>query len=381
MTDLNDDIAAAIAGLNSGAAPPSSAPMNGGEAPPPASPQTREDVASAITGRNPDGTFASSRTAPEARDGAAAPAGTDTATPPGDGQPAPAPAAPDASKDTSASAGPQVFDPAKPPSGWTPEMKAKWDTLPEEARKEITRREEASYLGFEKFRKQVEPAIDIAQHVGQFEPYFKHIGVEAKPYLQNVIAMEQGLALGNPTQKFETLIKIGETYGVPMRQILDQALGGKLDEILRQGHTHHKTPAPLPPEVQQELQEARQWRQEQADRQAAAELQELKTNAAEYPLLSEISDQMADAIESGKADNFKDAYDWVVFKDPKLRERQAALRNGQAQQDALRNRQAAAANLTHPGSPPSRAAQPQEPESAEDAVRQAFAAHSRQGGV
>lgn len=375
LEDSSADVAAAIAAAS---APVGQQPIDtsSNDQLPPSNGQTR----------GADGRFVASSAAP---DGQRDPTTGGSPAPTADGQPGAATGAPDPTQPAAPAQpaavvdpnAPQVFDKAKPPSAWTPEMKAKWESVPEDIRAEITRREEASYQGFEKFRKQVEPATQLFDYMQSHEDYFNHIGKPAPQYLQEMIQSEQMLTLGNPAQKFELLLDIADGYGIPMRQIIDQAMGGGLADYMAEGHRNFKTPAPLPPEVQRELEESRQFRASFVAEQTDRQMREMMANTAQYPLFDEAREKMADALERGQAKDMAEAYDFVVWRDPDLRAKDQALRNGQAQQQAITQRQAAAAAVSSPN-PSAAASRPktESDETTEDTVRRALMQQISGGG-
>lgn len=331
----------------------------------------------APVGQNRDdhGRFAAA--SPAAPEAAPAPGTGGSPTPPASGAPEAAPAAPEApAAPTPAPAGgPALFDPAKPPSGWTAEMKAKWDAIPEDVRKEVIRREEASHLGFEKFRKQVEPAQQVFDVVNQHADYFQHLQRDPVDYVSEMISTERTLATGNPTQKLETLLDIADGYGVPLRQVLDAAMQGGLAAAIAEGHKVHNTPPAIPHHVQRELNELRRAQQTQVQAGFAAELQTMESDKANFPLFEEAREAMAAVIEKGMATNFKDAYETAVWTNPELRQRAIALANGQSAVTAAATRQAAAGGLAAPRPAPVVSATPPADQNTntEDDIRAAFA--------
>lgn len=397
MSTTEDDLRAAFAEAAAGEKPTEAAPIT--EHDPIA------DVDAALdningTPRDEQGRFKAREAAPEATGGAPAATPTDTPTPTQDGQPGAAPAAgdPAAATPTPAAAdtptdpnAPPIFDHNKPPSGWTAEGKAKWGTLPEDIRQEITRREEASYKGFEKYRNQVAPATDLYDSLAPHADYFNHIQRTPKDYFGDVIAIEQTLTLGNPAQKMEVLIDLAEQYQIPLAAILDQALGGdgkggKVKEFIGMAHQQHNTPAPLPPEVQRELEESRKFRQEFAQKESDRILGEMESNKKDYPLLgdSAVREAMAQAIQDGKAVGLQAAYDHVVWLNPDFRAKHMSAQSLAAPApgtpDPVQQRQAAAAAVSTPAPTPSVVRKEEVvDESIEDTLRKAFAESANAG--
>lgn len=261
-------------------------------------------------------------------------------------------------------------------------MKEKWSTIPEDVRQEITRREEASANGVARLRQQFEPAEKLHQQVSRYKPYFDHIQTTPEEYFDNIVQTEQTLALGNPAQKMEALLAIADDYGIPLRQTLDAAMNGQLTNVMQQAHQQFKTPAQIPPEVARELQEARQFRQDLANRAIEAELKQITDDPETYPMFEDVRDRMADLLEAGTVKTYKEAYEFAVWQNPEMRAKSAAIANGKSQQEALRQRQAAAGGIAPPA--PSSAVgapAPVEDESTEEAVRRAWASSSRAAGA
>jgi len=245
---------------------------------------------------------------------------------------------------------PIKLDATKPPQGWTPEMKAKWDKVPEDIRAEVIRREEDMAAGVQRLMQQTEPARQIYSVLEPYEPYFQQIELEPAEYLTQMIQSEQVLALGNPAQKFTQLLEIADGYGIPIRQALDQAMGGKLQAFIEESHKHHRTPPSLPPEVARELQEQRDWRANLEATAAKNELEAFTADKTAHPFMDQVRDQMADVIESGVCETYQDAYDYCVWKNPTLRAQAAAQANGSSQLNGVQARQVAAAAVVPPAS-------------------------------
>lgn len=338
MSTTEDDIRASMGALESGAEAgsiietvPDPAPADDGQP---------------AVARDEHGRFAS-------REAPGAPPAVDPATgtgQPASGAPAVAPDAPGAAGQPAVqpTAESGIFDHTKPPSGWTADMKAKWDSVPEDVRKEITRREEASYQGFEKFRKQMEPAQQVFEAVSQHGDYLAQIQREPAGYISDLMETERFLTTGNPVQKLEKLLEVADTYGVPLRQIMDKSMGGQLAALIAEGHQNYKTPPAVPPEIMRELNQLRA--QQTSAQQAAfeAELEGMRANTAEFPLLQEAFDGMHDALEKGRASTFKEAYEYAVWTNPDLRAKAITAVAPAQPASQLQQRQAAAASASAP---------------------------------
>lgn len=364
----SDDVAAAFRAAES-ASPAPSTPAPAPSTPAPATPNAPV--------RAPDGRFAPATAAPP---GAPTPqTATPAGTPPASAPPAPAgtvPGAPTAPGQPAA----LTLDPSRAPQGWRPEMKEKWGTLPEDVRGEIIRREEASAQGVQRLREHYAPLDELDTMLETHAPYFEQIGRDPGEYFSEVIQIEQTLTLGNPAQKMQTLLDLGEQYGIPLRQVLDSAMGGQLDAVMQQSHQQWRTPPTLPAEVQRELQELRQNQQQLVQGQADQQLQVfLSTNR---PFFDEVADDMADLIDNGLAKTYEEAYDLAVWRNPQTRARSYAVANGQQQLTAVQQRQQLAAQVVTPPSASIQSApQSNANTSTEDDIRAAWNAQVRGSGV
>lgn len=355
-----DDVAAAVAAAS-------------------AQPEARDD------GRNNLGQYAPKTPAAEPASGAPpAPPAADAGTPPPTGAPGAAATPPGGDPAATPPGGDPAaltLDPSKPPQGWKAETKAKWGEIPEDIRAEIIRREEDSARGVERMRKYFEPMEEVYSEVAKNAQYFQHIQRNPKDYISEVIQMEQTLTLGNPAQKLETILAVGDRYGVPLRQIMDASMNGQLNQVLQNAHTVHRTPPPVPPHIARELEQLRGIAS--AAEISAAEKQFNDFMATGPEFFNEVGEEMEKLLASEVVSTYKDAYDLAVWRNPDLRARAAAASNGSAMASGAAQRQAAAAAISTPPSapvvPPGSGGQQEE--SIEDAVRRAFRSHATPGGV
>jgi hypothetical protein len=260
-------------------------------------------------------------------------------------------------------------------------MKEKWSTLPEDVRTEITRREEATATGVQKLMQHYEPMEEIYNTLLPYEQYFEHIQEDPRQYLTSMMGVEQTLRLGNPAQKIEMVLALADTYGVPIRPALDAAMNGKLNELMQNAHQQHKTPPAVPPHIQRELEEQRQWRAQVEDQAATGELQEFAAQPG-HEYLDHVRDDMADLIESGVVETYQDAYDLAIWRNPQLRAQAQAQQNGQQMLSGVQQRQQAAAAVVAPGQAPLTTGEPDDKGAdVYDDVRRAWNANARAGGV
>lgn len=334
----------------------------------------------ATTNRGPDGRFQTASGTPPEGSGAAPPApGTPVGTPP---------AAAPSGAGTGAVEAPGTpppagvsLDPSRPPPSWRPETRAKWDSIPEDIRQEIIRREEDTSKGVAKLKAQYEPMERMYKEVNQHQKYFEHIKREPGDYLQEMIHTEQSLTLGNPAQKMELLLQLADNYGVPLRDVIDKAMGGTLSTVLQQSHQRFGTPAPVPREVQAELNRYRSAEQSRAEAQAQAELDAFIGDGTKHPHYEKVAGKMADLMDKGVVETYEEAYEMAVWSDPSLRTSLTQVIPPPNDPVAQRQAQAAAVSTPAPNAtitPPNVAP---EDESVEDTIRKAWAKAAVPGGV
>lgn len=371
MSDMQDDLRAAFNAAADGNGTPPALPSDNIQASPKSEvlPPVQPDPRPGQAPRGADGKFAAAPGAAPAAsgEGLGGPA-IGAATPTPDSRPAPGVAAP------GAPATGLALDPTKPPSAWTPGMKAKWGALPEDVRAEVTRREEASARGVSQLKQHYEPMENLYRNVvAPHQEYFDHIERDPTEYFGEMVHVEQTLALGNPAQKMQALLDLADQYGIPVRQTLDTAMNGKLQSILQQAHKAHGSPPMLPPEVARELQMYRNQQQHQVSSAADYELNEFIGDGTAHPFFDEVKDLMADLIENGMAQEYEDAYEMAVWQSAGTRQKMIARQNGQSQAQGIANRQAAAARIATPGAAPVVSATvPNADESMEDTIRKAW---------
>jgi hypothetical protein len=100
--------------------------------------------------------------------------------------------------------------------------------------------------------------------------------------------------------------------------------------------------------VVKELQESREFRARAEQQLIQQEMHKISSDTANYPLFEEVKEQMADALEKGRADNFAEAYDFVVYRNQELRSRHLASVAGTNQQQAAAQRQQSIAAAVAP---------------------------------
>jgi hypothetical protein len=228
------------------------------------------------------------------------------------------------------------------PSGWTPKAREEWAKLPEVARQEILRREEDSVKGVRQLQEQMAPYTQFAQTL---EPFIKEaFDNKADPgqYIGNVMQAERRLRTGTPDQRFSALVEIAEGYGIPLRKVINDALG---QEVIPHPALAQPAQSAIPPEIQRELEEARQFRQnyqqtqQEASGNANAKLIEDFKKDKEF--FEDVRDDMGILFETGRTTDLQTAYDIACRMNPAVYQ----VITERAAKPALNDKQKAAAKL------------------------------------
>lgn len=222
----------------------------------------------------------------------------------------------------------------KPPIGWTPKMRERWGEIPEDVRGEIIRREEASVQGVRQLHEQFEPVRQFAQELG---PYIKEAlenNTNPGQYIGNVMQAERSLRVGTDQERFAALVDIAEGYGIPLRTILNEALG---TDVVPQSRR-----AQIPAEVQRELEESRRFRQQIEEARAKAPVEdppEFVEFAKTHEFFEDVREQMAYAIQTQQARTLEEAYELAIVMNKDVRE---LLAEREAKNSGLNDKQRAA---------------------------------------
>jgi hypothetical protein len=152
---------------------------------------------------------------------------------------------------------------------------------------------------------------------------------------------ERVLRTADLPTKFEALLGVADTYGIPLREIINRSVGQEVLQTPRQQQMQ------IPPEFQREIQEIKQWRNQQEQQVVNNEVGGF---GAQNEFFEDVRFQMADLLEAGVAKNLAQAYEMATWSNPDVRgvlvERQA--RGSASSAVAQRQVRAASASVRSP---------------------------------
>ena len=126
--------------------------------------------------------------------------------------------------------GPVKLTTEKPPSSWTPAARELWKDLPDAAKHEIIRREQDAANRSHILQEQYAPAEQVLQGLGSVLQEARNFGVDGVGYIRQTMETERILRTAEMPDKFQALLRVADTYGIPLREIVNQSVG---QEVLK----------------------------------------------------------------------------------------------------------------------------------------------------
>lgn len=201
----------------------------------------------------------------------------------------------------------------KAPRGWSPASREKWSTIPEDLRKEILRREEATAVGVRQLQERYAPFEGFARSLAPLIQEASSLGVSPTQYLGSLAQTERILRTAEMPARFNELLRVADQYGIPLRDIINKSVG---QEVIPAKPPQQPQQPQLPPEIIQELQEMRAWRQSVQTGGVNTEIAEF---AKDKEFFNDVHMVMAGMFESGMANTLQEAYDAACWANPQIR--------------------------------------------------------------
>lgn len=219
---------------------------------------------------------------------------------------------------------PQILTEDKAPRGWTPAAREKWNTIEPDLRQEILRREDASIAGVRQLQERYAPMEQFVQGISPILQEARYYGVDPGGYIDQVMGTERTLRNADIPGKFQAILAIADQYGVPLRDVINQSVG---QQVIPPAQAQMQ----LPPQLMQELNEMRQWRQQQQNEIVQNQISQFSQGKEFF---HDVHSQMAGLIESGQAQNLESAYDMACWATPSVREVMLARQGLQKKQES-----------------------------------------------
>lgn len=191
------------------------------------------------------------------------------------------------------------------PSSWSPASRELWNTLPESVREEVNKREQDSHTGVSKLKAEFDSYKSFSDTINsRFGGYFQSQGVvDPASAIVQVLSTEQALRTGSPEQKFHTLLRVADDYGIPLRQMFPP--GARLPAA-------GANPEQLHPAVKAQLDELAGWRAGVEQRAITSEIASFSADP-KNEFFNDVKGMMADLIEAKVCNSLKEAYDRAIW--------------------------------------------------------------------
>jgi hypothetical protein len=182
----------------------------------------------------------------------------------------------------------------EPPSRFSPDAKAAWETAPEPVKAEVNRAIKELETGIGEYKSKWEPLKDyaaIAEQAGTtLQAAFKTYGeLDWKLKNEPLVGLEQ----------------VFRYSGIDPRQFAQHILGQPVDQGGKEAHIINE----LRSEISAVKQQVSQTNSTIAQSQEAQQLDEITKWAADKPRFEELAETMGSLVKSGLADTLDDAYE------------------------------------------------------------------------
>jgi len=197
------------------------------------------------------------------------------------------------------------------PTTWKKEYLPIWDKLstgqaltPEESSKLAAysnQRENEYKTGVSTYKAEAQQAKMLQDAIAPFVPDLQSQNIAPQQFIQNLGNAHMMLVKGTPEQKINVFARLAQEYGVPLNAVAQTSQGGQLDPTVMQ--------------LMQELQAVKGqvsgvagWRDQIENQKIQDQLSEY-SDATKYPYFEMVRGNMAQLLESGKAQTLKEAYE------------------------------------------------------------------------
>jgi hypothetical protein len=233
------------------------------------------------------------------------------------------------------------------PTTWKKEYLPIWDKLStgqplslEESAKLAAysnQRENEYKTGVSTYKAEAQQAKSLQDAIAPFIPDLQSQNIAPQQFIQNLGNAHMMLVKGTPEQKINLFAKLAQEYGVPLNTVAQTQQGGQVDPSLIQ--------------LMQELQAVKSqvsgvagWKEQLENQQVQQQLSEYTDNT-KFPYFEMVRGNMAQLLESGKAQTLKEAYE--IASEPletmvNQRLEQVQVKTPQANQEAVKQAKAKA---------------------------------------
>lgn len=233
----------------------------------------------------------------------------------------------------------EVAPPRKAPSSWKPDAQAAYlkaeageALTPAEVKlltEEANRRESDYHKGIEQYKTHAHEAQAYQRVVEPYMQTIRSLGVDAPTAIAKLFQADHTLRYSDPATKARFLGQLAQEYGVDIGQVVNAPPVDPNMQYLQQ-------------QLQQQQQQIQQFHQQQEMREQAGFQSEIQRFAADpaHTHFEAVKEDMALLLQTGKAQDLKEAYDTAVWMRADIRQSLVEQQRAEAQRAAQEQAQA-----------------------------------------
>lgn len=233
------------------------------------------------------------------------------------------------------------------PTTWKKEYLPIWDKLstgtpltPGESAKLAAysqQRENEYKTGVSTYKAEAQQAKALQDAIAPFVPDLQAQNIQPNQFIQNLGNAHMMLVKGSPEQKLSVFTRLAHEYGVPIAAIANQSQGQAVDQTTMQLMSELQA-------LKSQVSGVAGWKEQLEVQQIQSAISEYQ-NAEKYPYFEMVRGNMAQLLESGQAQDLKEAYEKATEPFENLfnqRLEQVKATQAHATQDAVKQAKAKA---------------------------------------
>lgn len=200
------------------------------------------------------------------------------------------------------------------PSSWKKDHADKWETLPEEIRAEVLRREDDFHKGLHEIKETADFGRKLKEVVTPYMQTITALGVTPDVAVQALLNADHILRYSQPAEKAAYMRTLAQQYGVDLSEAAKEA-----PQVDPQVNALRQQLAQIQAGQQQFTQTLQQREAEQITQTLAA----FKAQPG-HEHMDEVREDMAALLSAGRAQDLQQAYDMAIWARPDIRAQQLA---------------------------------------------------------
>lgn len=277
----------------------------------------------------------------------------------GDGTEVPAVAAPEANSNpdnlefTDNAGQKRAVNINEPPLSLRAESKAEWMKWPEQARREMHKREHDFHNGVQQYKTAANFAVSLGNEFKPYEALLRSQNHTPQALTKDFMNSHYRLSTGSTEAKVSELVRVAGLYNLSVND-----LQGVLANVQSGAIQPPAAPAPEYIELRREFDQLKQERTQAEEAAIQAEIRGFETDG-KHEHFKQVAVEMGALMSAGRASSMQEAYDKAIWANPEIRAKLQAKQLAEQQKitadKAAAARKAASVNVVARGKHPSAA--------------------------